>query len=82
MTKKVELPLFLTWKALKTVIGWPYSRTQTGRMMHDPEYANRRFPASRKLGNHRNSHPIWCTKDVLDYFKRHGLDVSDDITFS
>jgi hypothetical protein len=52
-----EKPLIVDWKGLKRM-GWPYSRTQTGRMMFDPDYAERRFPACRKLGSHRNSHRL------------------------
>src|SRR5262249_3487290 len=57
----VKLPLYLSWRQLKDVVGWPYSRTQTGRLMFDPDYAHDAFPACRKLGAHRNSHPIWYT---------------------
>jgi hypothetical protein len=34
--------------------------------MFDPDYAQDAFPACRKLGTHRNSHPIWYTPAVLD----------------
>lgn len=82
MTTKVKLPLFLSWRQLKDVVGWPYSRTQTGRLMFDSEYANDPFPACRKISTHRNSHPMWSTAAVLDYFKRHGLDVPEGIELS
>lgn len=82
MTKKVKLPLYLTWKKLKEIVGHPFSRTHTDRLMFDPEYSDRRFPKSTKLGDHRNSPPVWYTPDVLDYFKRHGLRTPDDIEFS
>lgn len=82
MQHQVKLPLYLSWKQLKQLIGWPYSRTHTGRMMYDPEYRDQRFPASRKLGSHRNAHPIWSTVEVLEYFKRHGLNVPENVEFS
>jgi hypothetical protein len=47
-------------------------------MMYDPDYADNRFPACRKLGLHRNSHPVWKVSEVLAYFSTHGLDVTDD----
>jgi hypothetical protein len=37
--------------------------------MFDPAYAHNALPAYRKLGAHRNSHPICYTPAVLDYFK-------------
>jgi hypothetical protein len=82
MQTTVQLPLYLSWRQLKDVVGWPYSRTQTGRLMFDPDYAQDAFPACRKLGAHRNSHPIWYTPAVLDYFKQHGLPVPDNVVFS
>ncbi|MGD1083002.1 MAG: hypothetical protein ABR881_32210 [Candidatus Sulfotelmatobacter sp.] len=81
MSYKVKLPLYLSWSALKKQLGWPYSRTQTGRLMFDPAYVHNAFPACRKLGPYRNSHPIWFTPEVLDYFKRHGLAVPENIEF-
>lgn len=82
MNNPVRLPLYISWKGLKQIIGWPYSRTQTGRLMFDPDYDDRRFPASRKLGPHRSCHPVWYTPDILDYFKRHGLTVPENVEFS
>jgi hypothetical protein len=79
---QVRLPLYLSWKALKQIVGWPYSRTHTGRLMFDPKYKTVAFPASRKLGPHRSAHPVWYTPDVLDYFRRHGLTVPENIVFS
>jgi|HubBroStandDraft_1064217.scaffolds.fasta_scaffold63032_3 hypothetical protein len=38
--------------------------------MFDPQYAHDAFPACRKLGRHLNSHPVWYTPAVLDYFNR------------
>jgi hypothetical protein len=82
MSYLVKLPLYLSWGALKKQLGWPFSRTHTGRLMFDPTYANNAFPACRKLGAHRNSHPVWYTPAVLDYFKRHGLPVPENIEFN
>lgn len=70
-------PLVVDWKGLKRM-GWPYSRAHTWRMMHDPDYADNRFPAERKLGKDRNSHPVWRVSDILAYFKIFGLNVDDD----
>ena len=81
MSYKVKLPLYLTWSALKKLLGWPYERTHTGRLMFDPAYANDAFPACRKLGPYRSSHPIWYTPAVLDYYKRHGLPIPENIDF-
>jgi hypothetical protein len=78
----VKLPLYLTWTQLKKIVGWPYSRTHTTRLMFDPAYAHDAFPASRKLSPHRNSHPLWYTPTVLDYFKRHGLTIPENVEFS
>jgi hypothetical protein len=82
MQHQVKLPMYLSWRTLKQLVGWPYSRTHTGRMMFDPDYAEQRFPACRKLGTHRSSHPVWYTPDVLEYFKRHGLPVPENVEFS
>jgi len=49
--------------------------------MFDPAYANDAFPACRKLGPYRSSHPIWFTPAVLDYFERHGLPIPENIEF-
>ncbi len=81
MSYKVKLPLYLTWSALKKRLGWPYGRTHTGRLMFDPAYAKDAFPVCRKLGPYRHSHPIWYTPAVLDYFKRHGLPIPENIEF-
>lgn len=82
MPTTVKLPLYLNWRQLKDVVGWPYGRTHTGRLMFDSDYADDPFPACRKLGSHRNSHPIWYTPAVLDYFKRHGLPIPENVVFS
>ncbi len=80
--QKVRLPLYLNFEALRNVIGIPYKRTHLGRLMNEPEYAEQRFPRSHKLGTHRNSPPMWYTPEVLDYLKRRGLPVPEDIDFS
>lgn len=77
MSDTKELPLYLTYQNLKKLIGWPFGRTHTQRLMDDEEYADRRFPKARKLGPHRNSPPMWYTPDVLEYLKRHGLPTPD-----
>jgi hypothetical protein len=82
MDYQVRLPLYLSWKALKSLLGWPLSRVQTWRLMFEPEYRDRRFPQCRKLGPYRNSRPVWYTPDVLGYFKQHGLPVPENIVFS
>lgn len=78
----IKLPLYLSFKALKENLGWPYGRTHTDRLMNEPEYADRQFPKPGKISAHRNSHPLWYTPDVLDYFKRHGLRVPDEVEYS
>ena len=82
MQTTVKLPLYLSWSQLKKLIGWPFSRTHTGRLMSDPQYAQDPFPLCGKLGAHRNSHPVWYTPAVLDYFKRHGLPTPENVEFS
>ena len=72
-----DKPLIVNWKGLRSM-GWPYSRAHTWRMMFDPDYADNRFPPCRKLGKHRNSHPVWRVMEVLAYFEAHGLRVSED----
>jgi len=47
---KVKLPLYLTWKALKQVLGWPNGRTQTWRMMKKEIL---RTKGSRRNGTYR-----------------------------
>jgi hypothetical protein len=70
-------PLIVDWKSLRKM-GWCLSRAHTWRLMFDPDYADDAFPACRKLGKHRNSHPVWRVKDVLVYFEAHGLQVTED----
>jgi hypothetical protein len=50
MQRKVRLPLYLSWSALKQLIGWPVSRAHTWRLMFDPKYAHDPFPLRGKIG--------------------------------
>ena len=84
--------LLVDWKTLKKM-GWPYDRAHTWRLMSPGWWSLRKtkdggvtriwipnrdpFPQCTKLGNGRNGHPVWRYKDILDYFKRHGLTFSD-----
>ncbi len=72
-----QRPLIVDWRGLRK-LGWPYSRAHTWRMMYDPNYADNRFPACRKLGKHRNSHPVWRVSEVLAYLEAHGIPVTQD----
>jgi len=65
MSTTVKLPLYLSWRKLKDVLGWPYGRTHTDRLETDPKYAHDPFPRRGKIGSHRNSHPMWYTPAVL-----------------
>ena len=58
MHTQVKLPLYISWRKLKDVLGWPYSRAQTQRLETDPRYAHDPFPRPGKIGSHRNNHPI------------------------
>ena len=51
---KVLGDTLVTWEELSLVLGWPYSRTHTWRLMKQGK-----FPQSIKLGEHPNSHPVW-----------------------
>jgi predicted DNA-binding transcriptional regulator AlpA len=53
--------LLVDWKTLK-LLGWPYSRTHTWRMI-----ANGRFPTPIKFGCHPKSRVAWNYKDIQDY---------------
>jgi predicted DNA-binding transcriptional regulator AlpA len=64
--------LITDWRGLKGM-GWPFSRAHTWRLM-----AARAFPQAHKLGDHRNSHPVWRVREILAHFEAHGLRVSDD----
>ena len=84
MTHKVRLPLYLDWKKLKQLLGWPYGRAHTGRLENEPKHHHGSpCPKRGKLnGGHRNAHPLWYTPHVLDYFKRRGLPVPELVEFS
>jgi hypothetical protein len=64
-------PLVVDWNGLKAM-GWPFSRVET------VERNNGRYPKFTKLGPHRNARLVWRTQDVLAYFERHGLEVTQD----
>jgi hypothetical protein len=83
MSDKVRLPLYLTWNALKRVLGWPYGRSHTQRLETDPKYHHGDpFPSRRKVvANVRSAHVLWYTPDVLDWLKRRGLRVPGNIEF-
>lgn len=62
--------LIVDWQGLRKM-GWPYSRTQTWRMMAAGE-----FPQSFKLGKHHNSHPVWHVREVLAHLEALGPKVT------
>ena len=72
-----DRPLIVDFKSLRK-LGWPYSRVHTWRLMFDPDYADNAFPACRKLGKHPGSRVVWRVAEVLAYFERNGLRVSED----
>jgi predicted DNA-binding transcriptional regulator AlpA len=51
------------WKALKA-LGIPYSRAHVWRMMEA-----RTFPQCFKLGEYRNSPPVWWLKDLVAWLE-------------
>jgi hypothetical protein len=65
-------PLVVDWKKLRQM-GWPFCRAETDRGEHDG-----RYPKSFKLGGHHNARRMWRVVDVLAYFEKHGLKVTDD----
>jgi hypothetical protein len=91
----MTVKLMLDWKGLKA-LGWPYSRQHTFRMMQRTITVSRKrrdgsreelalpnpdpFPQCGKLGYHRNSHPVWNAAEIADYFRAHGLPVTDELT--
>ena len=90
MTMPTE-KLLVTWLDLVEEIGWAYSRSHTDRLMAElvPDYSQLDengeprmipnpdpFPKCVKLTPHRNSHPMWVRSEIIEYLKRHGLDVS------
>jgi hypothetical protein len=80
----VRLPLYLSWKALKQLLGWPYGRSHTARLENEAKYhKGDPFPRRGRIdGGSRNSHPMWYTPHVLDWFKRHGLTVPENVEFA
>lgn len=75
-----DLPLLLTWKTLKTLIGHPYSRAHTYRMM-DPKQYSPPFPRPEKplafaTGKVDRTRATWKTSDVLAWYKAKGLDLN------
>jgi hypothetical protein len=84
MSHIVKLPLYLSWGALKKLLGWPYGRSHTERLETDPKYHKGvPFPRrGRPTGGGRHAHPMWYTPDVLEYFKRRGLRVPELVEYS
>jgi predicted DNA-binding transcriptional regulator AlpA len=75
-----ELPLLLTWKQLKTILGHPYSRAHTYRMMNDREYSPP-FPRPEKplafaTGKVDRTRAVWMTSKVLAWYKAKGIDLN------
>jgi len=81
MALTVRLPLYLSWKDLRQKLGWCYSRSHTSRMM-DRKNNSDPFPQCFKHAEHRNSHPQWYTPQVLDWLKRRGFPVPENLEFS
>ena len=80
----VKLPLYLSWSALKKLLGWPYGRSQTNRLENELKYhKGNPFPKRvRFTSGGRSAHPMWYTPDVLAYLKRHGARIPDFIEYS
>ena len=53
----------INWKGLKA-LGVPYARVSIWRLM-----AEGKFPACFKLGDHRNSPPVWWKKEVIEWLQ-------------
>lgn len=85
-------PLIVDFDGLKK-LGWPYSKTQTWRLMKATITISRKvgdrrvskvipnpdiFPACHKIGSHPNSPPMWRFTEVLHHFEKRGLSVTDD----
>ena len=64
----------VSWKKLKE-LGWPYSRAETWRRIHAG-----RFPKPKKLGHHRNSHPVWSWVEIKIHLESFGLVLTDPET--
>jgi predicted DNA-binding transcriptional regulator AlpA len=91
----MKLPVVLSWKALKGLLGHPYSRTHTWRLMQSSYEVERRradeglvvevipntdpFPPCFKLGEHTNSPPVWLTSDVLAWYRRRGIPLTEGL---
>jgi predicted DNA-binding transcriptional regulator AlpA len=77
-----KLPMLLDWKALKNLLGHPYSRQHTYRLMDQDDLP---FPRPVKLG--RASEPgeldrsraVWRSTEVLNWYKAKGLPLDLDI---
>lgn len=94
----MKLPIVVNWKVLKELLGWPYSRAHTWRLMQESYEVERRtkeegivvivirnpdpFPPCFKLGEFQNSPPVWLTKDVLAWFRRRGIPLPEGIELS
>jgi predicted DNA-binding transcriptional regulator AlpA len=53
----------VNWKGIKA-LGIPYSRAHIWREMRAD-----RFPQCFKLGDHRNSPPVWWLSEVLEWLE-------------
>jgi hypothetical protein len=62
MQNPVRLPLYLTWSALKQLLGWPYGRAQTWRMMQTT--------IRRSRGNVKEGTFVTWVEPNLDPFPR------------
>lgn len=94
----MRLPLYLTWKLLKELLGHPYCRTHTMRLMEDGYEVDRYFegkgyepvvirnldpfPRAVKAGPFPNSPLLWYCPAVLAWYQRRGLPVPEGIDFS
>ena len=87
MTEKSDDQVLITWNELKAM-GWPYCKTHTVRKMEpkievSSHYGKETriidnpdpFPKATKLGWHSNSPLVWVKKEVIAYFKRHGINI-------
>jgi predicted DNA-binding transcriptional regulator AlpA len=55
----------VNWKGLKA-LGIPFGRTHIWRKMKA-----RTFPRCFKLGEHRNSPPVWWVSEVVEWLEAH-----------
>jgi hypothetical protein len=84
MSYKVRLPLYVTFALLKSLLGWPYGRAQTSRLERERKYhRGDPFPARVKVGGGtvRCVHVVWPTHEVLDWMRRRGMRVPENIEF-